>query len=153
MIGLNYLSRLTTAQHPLPGAVAGFLPSGLPGMAMGLQTELLQNPLGLNVYPYVLNNPLRYTDPTGRGVVDIIFNAAGQYLGGYIGIGSFTTAIGIVIYPYNPLLGGSLVGLGVALDIKGLMDIIGATEEFSNWLRELLQEEGFPLSGNRKCHS
>ena len=64
-MGLNYFARFATSMHPLPGAVPGFLPVGLPAATMGFQAGLLQNPLGLNAYSYVLNNPLGFTDPMG----------------------------------------------------------------------------------------
>ncbi len=65
MMGLNYYARLVSTLHPLPGAVPGFLPAGLPAAVPSIQAGFLSVPIGLNAYPYVLNNPLRLTDPLG----------------------------------------------------------------------------------------
>jgi len=65
VMGISYLGRLSAVHHPLPGAVPGFLPVGLPVAIPAVQMSFLSIPLGLNAYPYVLNNPLRFTDPLG----------------------------------------------------------------------------------------
>lgn len=54
------------------------------------------NPQSLNRYSYVLNNPLRYTDPTGHGFWEKVFGVFEVILGAVL---SYTPA-----YPVSPLL-------------------------------------------------
>ncbi|MBI2870830.1 MAG: RHS repeat-associated core domain-containing protein [Candidatus Omnitrophica bacterium] len=65
LIALRYLAGLTAARHPVPGAARGALPAKHTTALSIAQTGFLLNPLGLNAYPYVTNNPLRWLDPFG----------------------------------------------------------------------------------------
>ncbi|MBI3323585.1 MAG: DUF1080 domain-containing protein [Candidatus Omnitrophica bacterium] len=109
--GLGYYARLVSVAHPLPGAVPGFLPAGLPAATIGMQGGFLQNPLGLNLYPYVLNNPLRYTDPLGleRGKNTMLQNAA-IGLGRVAGLGIGRAAYGALGRVIGGIIGGILGG-------------------------------------------
>ena len=54
------------------------------------------NPQALNRYSYVLNNPLRYTDPMGHGLIDETIKRAAEILNG-IGIALSPLAISSLI--------------------------------------------------------
>jgi RHS repeat-associated protein len=57
-------------------------------------TNLLENPQDLNSYSYVRNNPVHYTDPTGKCIWDMciveatLAVAGGAYLGTQLGLGN-----------------------------------------------------------------
>ena len=70
------------------------------------------NPQDLNRYSYALNNPLRYTDPTGHWVVTVAY-------GGRIalGFGSVSGSAGLAIDGQSGATGFSTGGLGVAYGV------------------------------------
>ncbi len=66
------------------GSAAIFALSPLPGRFLSPDTIVPSpgNPQSLNRYAYVLNNPLRYTDPTGHNVRDFL-STLGEVSGGF----------------------------------------------------------------------
>jgi RHS repeat-associated protein len=66
------------------------------------------NPLSLNVYSYVHNNPLIYVDPTGRS----IWSVSGNFLGG-LWNGGKSAVVGTAEVVFNPI--GTAKGVGSAV--------------------------------------
>lgn len=133
LTGMNYLSRLAAVGHPLPGAIPGSLAVNLPMVAITLQANLLQNPLGLSAYPYVLNNPLRWTDPLGLEggkntlIQNVVINVGralgnqyGQSIGGRVG-GIIGAVIGSVVGGPAGAQGGFIIGTGVGTAYGGVI--------------------------------
>jgi hypothetical protein len=61
------------------------------------------NPQALNRYSYVLDNPLRYTDPSGHGVVDENLKRAAEIL----------NALGLALSPFA--LSSLLLSVGISV--------------------------------------
>ncbi len=123
VMGLNYLSRFPAARHPLPGAVPGFLPMGLPAMTASFQAGLLHNPLGINRYSYVRNRPIHFTDPfglqqKGEGLSPDEILGEAALLAGALGAEDSALDLGVAAEVFDP--GGSAhVVVGMALGSLG----------------------------------
>ena len=73
----------------------------------------LSNPQSYNRYSYCINNPLRYTDPTG---LDYLGDVGGYFMGYYdVGAGFVTGTAHMVAHPINTAVG---VGTAVAHPIN-----------------------------------
>lgn len=77
------------------------------------------NTQNYNRYGYVLNNPLKYTDPSG----ELSFKSIGKWIeknandviaGAAIAVGVVLVAAGVVTFGTTGYLGGALIGLGVS---------------------------------------
>jgi RHS repeat-associated protein len=80
-----------------------------------------QNPQALNRYSYVLNNPIRWTDPTGRWVASLTVGYSRSELG-WAGVGSVGISFdgeGNVAFTLNGGGGGTTGGFGAALGLTG----------------------------------
>nr|WP_229335293.1 RHS repeat-associated core domain-containing protein [Flavobacterium sp. ALJ2] len=77
------------------------------------------NTQNYNRYSYVLNNPLKYTDPSGELSLKSIGkwiskNANDVIAGAAIAVGIVLVATGVVTFGTTGYLGGALIGLGVS---------------------------------------
>jgi len=114
--------------------------------------SLPESSQGYNRYSYVLNNPLKYTDPSGEWIIPLAIALikatysgiqAANFGGAGAGWSSFATSMG-----YSALTYGIAQGLGAIAD-----GLVTASGEFANGLTtdylgtEILTEAGGMLSG------
>jgi hypothetical protein len=99
--------------------------SGPKPFSLGTERQsqgLLQyiNPQGQNRYSYVLNNPLKYSDPSGNWVWIVV----GAVVGGLVGLGAYAlTHRGNFNWGQAALwaAGGALIGAGAGWAAEGLL--------------------------------
>jgi len=99
----------------------------LPQIVFTFQADFLRNPLGLNVYPYVSNNPLRFSDPFGlegrknTPIQNVVIN-----LGRVLGLNWGTARGEIWGAAIGGVIGGILGGPGGAAAGRTIGGALGA---------------------------